>query len=194
MLRNVYGDSSMSRTRFFELHKQFAEGREDVKDDPKSRRLCTSTNDANVEKVRQLVRSDRRLTIRVISNEVEKDEETVRTILVDIFGMRKVCAKMVPRLLTEEQKVQQLNVCQDILSQLEAHDKLLENVITGDELWVFQYDPETKRQSREWKSASSSRTIKACMQHSQVKEMLITFFDHHGLVHHEFVPEGQTVN
>ena len=32
------------------------------------------------------------------------------------------------------------------------------------------------------------------MQRSQVKVMLITFFDHHGLVHHEFVPQGQTVN
>ena len=29
---------------------------------------------------------------------------------------------------------------------------------------------------------------------SQVKVMLITFFDHQGMVHHEFVPQGQTVN
>ena len=84
--------------------------------------------------------------------------------------------------------------CQDVLQQLEADDKLLENVITGDESWVFQYDPETKQQSYQWKSASSPRPKKACMQCSQVKVMLITFFDHHGLVHHEFVPQGQTVN
>ena len=51
--------------------------------------------------------------------------------------MQKMCAKMVPRLLAEEQKVQQLNACQDIFQQLEADDKLLENVITGDESWVF---------------------------------------------------------
>ena len=98
MLRDVYGDSSMSRTRVFELHKRFVEGREDVEDDPKSGRPCTSTTDTNIKKVRQLLRSDRRLTIRVIANEVEIDKETVRTILVDISGMRKVCAKMVPKL------------------------------------------------------------------------------------------------
>ena len=45
MLRDVYGDSFMSRTRVFEWHKQFVEGREDVKDDPKSGRPCTSTTD-----------------------------------------------------------------------------------------------------------------------------------------------------
>ena len=106
MLRDVYGHSSMSRTRVFERHKRFVEGRED---DPKSRRLCTSMTDANIEKVRQLVPSDHRLTIHVIANKVVMHKETIRTILVDTLGMRKVCAKMVPRLSTEEQKVQQLN-------------------------------------------------------------------------------------
>ena len=32
------------------------------------------------------------------------------------------------------------------------------------------------------------------MQRSQVKVMLITFFNHQEMVHHEFVPQGQTVN
>ena len=64
----------------------------------------------------------------------------------------------------------------------------------GDESWVFQYDLETKRQSRQWKSVSSPRPKKARMQLSQVKVMLITFFEDQGMVHHEFVPHGQTVN
>ena len=41
---------------------------------------------------------------------------------------------------------------------------------------------------------SSPRPKKSCMQRSQVKVMLITFFNHQGMVHHEFVPQGQTVN
>ena len=71
------------------------------------------------------------------------DKETVSTTL----GMRKVCAKMVPRLLTKEKKAQRLNACRDILQQMETDKKLLENVITGDESLVFQYNPATKRQS-----------------------------------------------
>ena len=77
---------------------------------------------------------------------------------------------------------------------MEADEKLLENVITGDKSWGFQYDLETKRQSRQWKSVSSSRPKNAHKQRSQVKVILITFFDHQGMVHHEFVPQGQTVN
>ena len=82
----------MSRTRVFEWHKQFVDGRKDVEDNPKSGRPCTSTTDANIEKIWQLVRSDRHLTIRVIANEVGMDQETVLTILVDCLGMQKVCA------------------------------------------------------------------------------------------------------
>ena len=82
-LRDVCGDSSMSRTRVFEWDKRFVEGRMDVEDDPKSGWRCTSTTDANIEKVQQLVRSDRHLTISVIANEVGMDKETVRTIFVD---------------------------------------------------------------------------------------------------------------
>ena len=84
---------------------------EDVYDDPKSGRSCSFTTDTNIKKVWQLIRSDRRLTIRVIAKKVGMDKETVRTMLVDPLGMRKMCAKMVPRLLTEKQKAQQLNAC-----------------------------------------------------------------------------------
>ena len=100
-----------------------------------------------------------------IYDQVGMDKKiTVRIILVDTLGMRKVCAKMVPRLLTEEQKAQRLNACRDILQQMEADEKLLENVITENP-WVFQYDPETKRQSRQWKSVFSPRPKKTSADH-----------------------------
>ena len=179
----------MSRTRVIEWHKQFLEGREDVEDDPKSGRPCTSTTDTNIKKVQQLVCSDHHLTICFIANKVGMDKEMVFAILVDTLGMRKMCAKMVPRFLTEEQKAQRLNACKwkqtknswKTSSQETSHG-------------VFPYDPETKRQSCQWKSVSSPRPKKARMQSSQLKVMLITFFDHQGMVHHEFVSQRQTVN
>ena len=84
MLRDVYGDSSMSRRRVFKWHKRFVEGGED---DPKSGRPCTSTTDTNIKKVQQLVRNDHRLTICVTANEVGMDKETVHIILVDTLGI-----------------------------------------------------------------------------------------------------------
>jgi len=47
---------------------------------------------------------NRRLTVRSTAEQVNIDRETVRKILTEDLDKRKLCAKMVPRELTEEQK------------------------------------------------------------------------------------------
>ena len=184
----------MSRTRIFEWHKRFREGREDVEDDPRSGRLTTSRTNENVERVREKVRSDRRLTVRMIADELNMNSERVWRIITEDLGTRKVCAKMVPRLLNDGQKENRVQVCQDILKPLEITPDLLSRVVTGDESWIFEYDPLTKRQSLGWQSASSPRPKKARLFKSKIKVMLIVFSDVHGIVHLEFLPQGQTIN
>jgi len=87
-----------------------------------------------------------------------------------------------------------LEICHDFLGRLEIEPYFLDKVITGDESWVFDYDPETKRQSADWHTKSSRRPKKERMSRSRVKTMIIVFFDSRGIVHKEFVPTGQTVN
>ena len=108
--------------------------------------------------------------------------------------MRKICAKMVPRLLNEGQKERQVQVCQDILEQFETEPNLLKRVVTGDESWIFEYDPLTKWQSLEWKSALSPRPKKARVFKFKTKVMLVAFFDVHGIVLAEFLSQGQIIN
>jgi len=48
--------------------------------------------------------------------------------------------------------------------------------------------------SSQWSTSSSPRPKKARLVMSNIKTMLIAFFDIDGLVHHEFVPTRQTVN
>jgi len=108
--------------------------------------------------------------------------------------MGKVCAKMVPKLLSDEQKERRKELCLDLLQCIENEPDLLNSIITCDESWVFTYDPETKRQSIRWKSTLSPRLKKARMSHSKFKAMLIVFFDIQGIVMVEWVPSGQMVN
>jgi len=70
----------------------------------------------------------------------------------------------------------------------------LERVNTGDESWIYKYNIELKSQSREWKQKDSLRPKKSRKSKSKIKVMLMVFFDCHGIVHHEFAHEGQTVN
>ena len=85
-------------------------------------------------------------------------------------------------------------MCQDILEQLETETNLLKRVVTGNESLILGYDPLTKRQSREWKSAVSPTPKKARLFKSKTKMTLIAFLDVHGIVHAEFLPQSQPIN
>ena len=55
----------------------------------------------SVERVRQKVQSDRRLTVRMIADELGMNSQRVWRIITEELGMRKICAEMAPRLLNE---------------------------------------------------------------------------------------------
>jgi len=146
-----------------------------VEDEPRVGRPSTSKTDDNVEKARSLVRSDRRLTLRIISSELNLNRFAVHQIVTQDLDMRKVCTKMVPKNFTTEQKANWRDVCLDLLDHFEREPEFFSRIITGDESWILEYDPETKRQSREWHTANSPRPKKARMSKCKIKSMLICF-------------------
>ena len=58
--------------------------------------------------------------------------------------MRRVSAKFVPKLLTEEQKELQKEICKDMLDCTNHDSEFMKTIITDNETWVYGYDPETK--------------------------------------------------
>ena len=63
-----------------------------------------------------------------------------------------------------------------------------------DESWIFCYDPETKRQSSQWKHAGSPRPMKARQSKSTHKPLMIPFLTALAWIYMHWVPTGQTVN
>ncbi|KAL4149713.1 hypothetical protein QTP88_003590 [Uroleucon formosanum] len=145
-------------------------GREEVEDNQRVGHPCSSKTNDNISKINEIVRKDRRLSIRMIAEMVNIDKETVRQILHDELNMTKVCAKMVPKNLTLEQKDGRRQICVDILKRMENERDLLK------------------------KTSASPKLKKARMSKSKLKAMLIVFFDIKGLIMTEWVPQGQTVN
>jgi len=94
----------MKKTAVCKWVKGFSEGRESVTDEERLGRTATSRTEGNNAKVRQIVRENRRLTVRSIAEQVNIDREAVRKILTEDLDMRKVYEKMVPKELTKEQK------------------------------------------------------------------------------------------
>ncbi|XP_067930695.1 protein GVQW3-like [Watersipora subatra] len=194
ILWTAYGDSALKKTACYEWHKRFREGRTSIKDDNRMGRPATSRTTTATDLVRQQVIGDRRLTIHEKSAESGLSYGTCHIILTKDLDMRRISAKMVPKLLTDDQKEKRVGCCIELKDALAQDPDFLSKVLTGDERWVYGYDPETKSQSSQWKSPGSSRPKKARMSHSNVKTLLLTFFDIRGVVHSEFLPHSQTVN
>lgn len=194
MLQVAFGDECLSRSRCHEWYKRFKEGRTSCEDDSRSGRPSTSTDDDHVARLNSLVRSNRRLTIREMAEELNISFGSCQQILTENLQMRRVAAKFVPRLLTEQQKEHRVQVCQELLEMANDNENFLKQVITGDETWVYGYDVETKVQSSQWKTKSSPTPKKARQVKSNVKVMLTVFFDWKGVVYHEFLPRGETIN
>jgi len=81
---------------------------------------------------------------------------TTYSLVHDILGFHKVAVRWVPRHLTEDRKRNRQHICSSLLEQYNREgDNFLNRIITEDETWVHRYEPETKRQSMQWKHTSS---------------------------------------
>lgn len=194
MIQDAYGDEAMSASTVKRWHKRFREGCETTEDQPRSGRPAEAVTKENIERVRQIVENDRRVTVRYIEEELDIGHSSVHKILTEHLNKRRVCARWVPRLLTEEQKQRRVEVCQAWLREYERKgDDFLSVIITEDETWVFQYEPESKKDSMVWKCPGSPSPKKAKASKSANKTMFVVFFDRSGVILCHAVPSGTTV-
>ncbi|GFN91186.1 histone-lysine N-methyltransferase SETMAR [Plakobranchus ocellatus] len=76
----------------------------------------------------------------------------------------------------------------------QANNNLFDNLITGDETWVYLNTPETKRDSMTWKHPSSPVTKKFKVQRSAAKVLATVFWDAKGVILLDILPQGQCIN
>ncbi|PSN32414.1 hypothetical protein C0J52_17540 [Blattella germanica] len=173
MLRTAYGEESMGKSQAFEWFSKFKRGVTSVHDAGCSGQPTSSKTQENVDRVREIVLNDRRFTIREISDALGLSFGSVQNILTDDLNMRRIAAKFV---LSSDQKETRVITFTDLQEELRNDPLFMEKVVTGDEMWIYGYDPETKQQSSQWKSPASPRPKKARQVRSNVKSMMIVFF------------------
>ncbi|GFW87640.1 histone-lysine N-methyltransferase SETMAR [Trichonephila clavipes] len=149
-ISDVYGPNAMSSSKVHKWVRAFKDGRENVHDEPRSGRPSAITDDL-VKAVDEKIREDRRFTISTLALEFPNvGRITLHKVVSEKLKFRKLCARWVPRLLTEEHKLKRMACALDFLDRYHKEgDKFLERIVTGDETWVSHITPESKRQSME---------------------------------------------
>lgn len=110
MLEQAYGNEALKKTAVYKWYKRFKDGRNDIEDDARTGRPVTKTS-SDVADVKELLDKDRRITIREIVDRTSCSYGTVFNIIHDTLNMRRVCARWIPKLLTDDQKRLRVDSC-----------------------------------------------------------------------------------
>ncbi len=135
---------------------------------PRCGRPSTSRNNEMIAKVQGKVYEDRCVAIEDIVAEVGISHESVQSIITKDLFMRRVLAKFVTKLLSDQQRENRKEISQDMLECASQDQNFMNTIITGNETWVYSYDSETKLQSSKWKHPSSPRSKKPRQVRSSV--------------------------
>lgn len=194
-LSSLFGDEAPSKTMVYKWFVEFKRGRPTFDDDLREGRPCTSVVAKNIDAVREMILSDRHVTYSEIEASLGIAAKQIHTILHDHLHVRKLCSRWIPHNLKEEQKQARVKWCKDMLKKFEGgRSNSVYNIVTGDESWIYSYEPETKQQSTVWVFQNEPKPTKVVRSRSVSKRMIACFFGKTGHVATVALEDRRTVN
>ena len=146
-LKHCFGDQSPTKATVFGWFNQFMSGARTLEDYDRSGRMATTITPENVSRVESLIKKDPKMAYTEI-HDIMISSGSLTRILYDSLGVRKRCARWVPHNLSEEQKWGKVDWSTHMLRKCDGErSPRAWDIVTGDETWVYQYDPETNQQS-----------------------------------------------
>ena len=195
ILRESYGEQSLSQARVYAHCKAFREGATSVADAQHSGRPRTSTDDNSKKIVLDYLTANPSATLREIEEVCSIPIASVSRLLKEA-SWSKICAKWVPRELTADHKERRVNCSKENLSlclQM-GNDEFKRLVITMDETPLPMFNPLTKQQSMQWGPKGRQPPSKPRTSSWTRNVMCTVWFDAHGLLMVDYLPPKTTIN
>lgn len=194
-LKSALGESAPSRATIFRWFNEFKRGKTNLEDDDRSGRPQTAVTAENVWTTEMLVRDDPRITYRDIENILGISSVSVHTILHEHLGTRKLCCRWIPRLLSETEKEARVDWCREMRLRFEnGRSRRVSEIVTGDETWIYQYDPESKKRSSVWVFPDGQLPTKLQRPRNIGKKMVASFFSRSGHLATSMLENCRSVN
>lgn len=193
-LMAVCGEGTTSYKVIRNWIQDFQDGREDLMDQCQRcvgfsvlNGTVAPTDPAIVVRLEELINSDRRITLDQASEMLNVTQHSAQTIITNVLGLKRVCERWVPRLLTPEQRQTRIATCQELLDRYEAEgDEFLAKIVTGDETYVTYYLPERRASSITKITSPQDRTK---VYQSKFRVLYAIYYDIEGLLLAHPVPD-----
>ncbi|GFO14945.1 histone-lysine N-methyltransferase SETMAR [Plakobranchus ocellatus] len=123
----------MSMTQVCQWCSWFKDGRTSLRYEARSGRPNTANNDWSTARVDELIKVDRRVKLKEISLKLDIPKTNVYEIIRDKLGYRKVFARWVPKMLSDEHKRQRVEISQILLHRCQQKgDETVDVGLGGD--------------------------------------------------------------
>ena len=119
--------------------REFSE-RTDVQDKKRSGRPSLTSDDL-LQKTEGELRAHRRMTMTELHHIIpEMSKTTIHEAVTEKLGYRKLWARWVPKMLTDDQETKRMGSAVKFLTRYaQEGDEFLDSIVTGDETWVFHH-------------------------------------------------------
>ena len=119
---------------------------------------------------------------------------SVLKILRERLGLRKICARWVPHLLTDEQKQSRVRLASQVIEKYDKCDpRRWEEIVTGDETWIYHFQPDSTARNKVWVSSEGDRPVIGGRCKTSNRMLYAIFFDSKGPVLQIPVQKGSSV-
>ena len=81
---------------------------------------------------------------------LEVSRSALYSIVTEQLRFRKVCARWVPMILTDNNKTHRMGATLEFLDRYNTDGDFLKSIVTGDETWILYDMPKRKQQSQQW--------------------------------------------
>ncbi|CAH1999367.1 unnamed protein product [Acanthoscelides obtectus] len=172
VLLSVFGNEAPHQSTISRWYGEFKRGRVSLSDDHRVGAPKTAVTQENADAVRKLIIEDRHVTYSGIEASLKISKTSIQKNLHEELGVRKLVSRWIPHLLTEEQKAARVNWCQKTFDRF---SKNVYSIVSGDESWIYCYEPENKRQSAVWVFQGEEKPTKIIRSRSVSNKMVATF-------------------
>lgn len=175
-ITSVFGDAAPCLRTVERWYLEFLRGHSSLSDKLREGRPKTAMTQENIEAVRQLILEDRHVTYREIEASVGISGTTVQKILHEELVVKKLISRWIPHLLSDDQKTARVSWCRKTLKRFSrGESKHVYDVVSGDESWIYAYDPDSKQQSTVWVFQDEPKPTKVIRSRSTSKKMVASF-------------------
>ncbi|GFU33705.1 hypothetical protein NPIL_562891 [Nephila pilipes] len=194
-LNSLYSDKAPSYSTVKNWYNEFNRGRCSIPDESRAGRPKSVVVPEKINAVRELIKQDRHVTYREIEASLDISMTSINKILHEHLSVKKICSRWIPHNLTNAQKKARVDWCKEMLEKyIQGTSKAVYNIYTGDESWIYAYEPETKQQSTVWVFQDEAKPTKVVRGRSTSKQMIACFFGINGHVATVALEQRRTVN